>query len=139
MPLLLDYGTSFQPSKGENMMAAQDGGLTTLQAASLPPDLREAFNHPIRRQIVRALREQQKTMSGSDLAHAAIVGASHSSVQYHAIVLLSRGVLAANNVFPRQFTSTAIAKGSRITAVLRDTHEQDRALLVGRTEAKGRY
>src|SRR5215218_6053365 len=121
------------------MTAARDGCLTTRQAASLPPDLRQAFDHPIRRQIVRTLREQQKTMTGSDLAHAAIVGASHSSVHYHALVLLDRGVLAANGIFPRKFTCTSNAKDGRITAVLQDTQEQDRALLGGRAEAKGGY
>ncbi len=120
------------------MKAANDGGLTARQAAALPPDLREAFNHPIRRQIVRTLQEQQRTMTGGDLAHAAIVGTSHSGVQYHALVLLGRGVLAATDVFPRKFTFTSIANGSRITAVLRDTQEQDRVLLASRAEAKGR-
>jgi hypothetical protein len=121
------------------MKAAQDGSLTARQAASIPPDLREAFNHPIRRQIVRTLQEQQGKMTGSDLAHASVVSASHSSVQYHALVLLSRGVLAADGIFPKWFACTSIARISRITAVLRDTQEQDRALLIGRVEAKGRH
>jgi hypothetical protein len=96
------------------MKAIQDGGLAARQAISLLPDLREAFNYPIRRQIVRTIQEQQGKMTGQrPSAHVSVIRTSLSRAQYHAAVLLSRGILAADGVFPTELTCTSTTNSSQ--------------------------
>jgi DNA-binding transcriptional ArsR family regulator len=55
-------------------------------------DPRGALNHPLRRQILRALIASDQPLSPSEIV-ATVPGASVSTISYHALVLESSGAV----------------------------------------------
>jgi hypothetical protein len=108
-----------------------DGGrrLPVELGADLAPPLRHALDHPLRRQILRALASNEDAHSPSEIA-ATWPESSVSLVSYHAHVLESCGGLSLADVEPagdtlaRRYTS-AVANDAQVAAILAATESLD--------------
>jgi DNA-binding transcriptional ArsR family regulator len=94
----------------------------------LPPKVRQALSHPLRRQIVRAL-DGGAAQTSSDLSEATAVenlGALH----YHVLVLERAGVIEGGELWrdvdrPRRSYATRVASDAAVTSLLKATEPLD--------------
>jgi DNA-binding transcriptional ArsR family regulator len=116
------------------MRMIEEGGLPVQLSASLPAEFREAFNHPVRRQIVRALDDGMKSWTSADLVRSGGIGRSISAVRYHVEVLLTAGVLKSSGRLGPGIAPLVVFSGviddKQIATVSQATDQTDRDLLV---------
>ncbi len=110
--------------------ACVDGRLVDELAVILEPTLRDALNHPTRREIIRILHGSEEAL-GVDGILDKVSPLKRSEIDYHLQVLQGRGVvledgtrLALDSREP--IYRSAIADDAKVRAALRVTERQDR-------------
>lgn len=100
-------------------------------AELLTPPLEHALNHPLRREILRALNESDEPLSAAELVAASLPKTSVTLVNYHASVLetcdlvrIAENELAGESPV-RRYAST-VTEDVQILAVLGATEALDR-------------
>ena len=99
-------------------------------AELLTPPLEHALNHPLRREILRALNRSDRPRTAAELV-SALPATSVTLLNYHAAVLERCDLVRAieNDVagegFSRQYASN-VAEDVQIIAILSATEAQDR-------------
>jgi helix-turn-helix protein len=73
---------------------AEDGSLGAELAATLEPDLQDALDHPLRREILRTLSGDARARSVVEIASRLSLPGS-SEVNYHVLVLQRSGAVAS--------------------------------------------
>ena len=105
-----------------------DGRLPAELVGSLEPELRDALNHPIRREILRSLNGVGGASTPAELARR-LGSFCLSQVNYHVQVLAGDGAVVAEGDSPaggRSYVSD-VARESEVTDVLEAMRERDRA------------
>jgi DNA-binding transcriptional ArsR family regulator len=110
--------------------ACADGRLIDELAAILEPALRDALNHPTRRDILRVLNAQEEGL-GIDGILGKVPPLKRGEVDYHLQVLLDRGAVVEDGTRPalggREPTCRpAFADDAKVRAALRVTEREDR-------------
>ncbi len=105
-----------------------DGRLPADLAGGLEPELRDALDHPIRREILRSLNGAGRASTPAELARR--LGSFRlSQVNYHVQVLAGDGAVVAEGDSPaggRSYVSD-VAREAEVTAVLAAMQGCDRA------------
>jgi DNA-binding transcriptional ArsR family regulator len=105
-----------------------DGRLPAELSGRLEPELRDALDHPVRREILRTLNGSGRALTSAELAPQ--LGLLRlSQINYHVQVLAGDGAVVAEGDSPfggRSYLSD-VAREAEVTAVLRTTQESDRA------------
>jgi DNA-binding transcriptional ArsR family regulator len=107
-----------------------DGRLTDEVAATLPPPLQDALNHPTRRDILRVLHASEQPSSVSGILDK-LPSLKHGEVRYHLQVLQGAGAVlgdgALSDIGGRDaFYRSALADDHKALEVLRATEREDR-------------
>jgi hypothetical protein len=109
-----------------------EGCLPAYLATSIPRQYKDAFEHPLRRQIIRLLNGPQLAWTVAQLAQATQLGQRMHTVNYHVCALTATGVLAPASApgsrSARAFLST-VRGNPVITGVLSATVNADRQSL----------
>jgi len=108
----------------------QDGRLSGQLAAELEPELRDALDHPIRREVLRALAGSRKSHSISELG-VELRGFRDGQLYYHLQVLQQAGAVALEPADEgagqgRARYASAVPEVREVRAVLRATEQWDR-------------
>lgn len=114
----------------EESVAAEDGRLSARLAAPLGPELKDALDHPIRRQILRTLHQDGRSRSVDEIANA-LRAFRHGQLSYHLQVLRRSGAVASvaaglSTGQSRAGYVSAVCDDGRVRAVLRATEQWDR-------------
>lgn len=115
-------------ARGDSV-AAEDGRLSARLAASLEPRLQDALDHPIRRELLRALGRHARSVGE---LNAELMGFRPSQLGYHLRVLLRLGTVASEpaglstNPALARFASE-VSDDTQVRAVLRATEQWDRS------------
>jgi DNA-binding transcriptional ArsR family regulator len=109
---------------------AEDGRLAANLAASLEPRLRDALDHPFRREVVRILNRDRHPRSVTEL-QADLPPFQPEQLGYHLRVLREAGVVAAKGngagtAGKHARYGSVAAEDGRIRGVLRATERWDR-------------
>ena len=92
-----------------------------------PEPSHDALNHPVRRQILRALIESGRPLAPAEIVAAGLPRASLSAVAYHAGVLERSGeVSRTGGELPPRYT-TELAQDPKVVALLEATRRADEA------------
>jgi DNA-binding transcriptional ArsR family regulator len=100
-------------------------------AELLTPPLEHALNHPLRREVLRALNRSDRPRSAAELVSASLPQTSVTLLNYHAAVLercdLVRAIEneVAGEAFSRRYSSN-VAEDVQIIAILSATEALDR-------------
>lgn len=121
-----------------------DGRLAPELAIMLEPELQNALDHPVRREILRSLKGGKRPRTSAELA-AALAPFSVSQVNYHVHVLVAAGAVAGRDRSPAAGPpfASGVSDKPQVIAVLQATERGDRerrqAALVGglRVHARG--
>jgi hypothetical protein len=116
-----------------------DGSLSPQLADRLDPEFRDAFDHPIRREILRTFDEGRAARSAPEIT-AALSPFTRPEINYHVQVLLRNNALRLDGVRPapggrQRFYVTDAWVDVQAEAVLRATERRDGER---RREAAGR-
>jgi DNA-binding transcriptional ArsR family regulator len=119
---------------------AEDGRLAANLAASLEPRVKDALDHPLRREVVRILSRDRHPRSVTEL-QAELPPFGPEQLGYHLRVLQEAGVVAAKAdgagaAGAHARYGSAAAEDGRIRAVLRATERWDRQLREARASRK---
>lgn len=122
-----------------NSVAAEDGRLAERLAASLDPKLRDALDHPIRRELLRTLNEGRRSQSAAEVA-TELRAFRPSQLDYHLQVLRLSGAVASvpadlGTGQGRARYASEVGDDGRVKAVLRATERWDRELREAAAEA----
>lgn len=107
-----------------------DGRLTVELAASLEPHLQDALNHPVRREVLRVLRNGEGSQ-GVTAILGGLAPVTRGEVSYHLQILQRAGAVAVDEGRPdlagreRRYEST-VSEVPQVGAVLRATEAFDR-------------
>lgn len=99
-------------------------------AARLPAGVRDALQHPYRRQIVRALHRDVRELSPSEVAESGLVPCSIGCAAYHMDVLARAGLLRGpeavrcSGSVTRSYSARTAGAGA-VAEVLRETEQAD--------------
>ncbi len=99
--------------------------------ANLPPEARQALDHPVRRDILRALNDSPTPRSSTEIAAAAGPKASLNVIHYHALVLTEHGSIkvagtqSSRGAVTRLYASN-VADDQQVTSVLKVSRQLDR-------------
>lgn len=100
-------------------------------AELLTPPVEHALNHPLRREILRALNASDEPRSAGEIVSGSLPKTGVTLVSYHASVLESADVLRvaevepSNESFARRYSSN-VANDPQIVAILGATESLDR-------------
>lgn len=99
-------------------------------ASQMPPQTQKALQHAYRRQILRSLHGDARTVSAFELAESGLVPCSVSCASYHLHVLEGSGLVAtarsSNGDTARQhFAATLDGEADIVLDVLRGTAQID--------------
>src|SRR3954469_9793448 len=97
-----------------NSVKGEDGRLSAQLAATLEPNLQDALDHPVRREVLRVLVRGERSRSIIELG-AQLPGFRLSQLSYHLQVLRRSGAVASE-----------VAGDEPVRAVLRATEAWDR-------------
>ena len=123
---------------GEGPAATEDGALSAELAATLEPLIQDALNHPVRRQVLRALHEWGEPLAIADL-HGRLPYLSRGGLSYHLQVLQDSGCVAEVDARPgpagveREMDSALLTDDDAMRA-LEVTATADLRSLAGPTE-----
>lgn len=111
-------------------VAAEDGRLCTQLAARLDPKLKDALDHPVRRELLRTLSRRARACSMVEL-DGELRGFNRSKLSYHLQVLRQAGTVTSISVGASTndghvVYASAIDGDGRVKAVLRATERWDR-------------
>lgn len=100
-------------------------------AAELSPTVRDALDHPVRRQILRALNESSEPRSPSEIATMTLPHTSVSVISYHAQVLKTCDSVAVAGTREIQgaaacLYASKVAGNEQVAAILQATRGLDR-------------
>jgi DNA-binding HxlR family transcriptional regulator len=105
-----------------------DGRLAAGLAATLEPQLQDALDHPVRREVVRVLESSRRALCLAELADEIPAG-TPKKLSYHLQVLRGSGLISADRSPSRPQTGpveyTCAAVDDAVTAVLEATREWD--------------
>jgi len=110
--------------------ACVDGRLVDELAVILEPTLRDALNHPTRREIIRVLHGSQEGLDVDGILDK-VSPLKRNEIDYHLQVLQNRGVVLKDGTRPAlggiaPLCRLAIADDAKVRAALRVTERQDR-------------
>jgi len=114
----------------EKAVEAEDGRLSARFASVLEPKLQDALDHPIRRELLRALNRSERPRSIGEIA-AQFPPFGLSRLSYHLQVLWRSGTVASepscagSGDGPAHYASEVFDDG-QVLAVLRATERWDR-------------
>ena len=114
----------------EKAVEAEDGRLSARLAAGLEPKLQDALDHPVRRELLRALNRSERPRSGGEMA-AQLPPFGLSRLTYHLQVLRRSGAVASESSCAgpgggRALYASAVFDDGQVLAVLRATERWDR-------------
>jgi hypothetical protein len=103
-------------------------------AAKLPAELRDALQHPFRRRILRAFREDAQRLNPVELATSGQVPCSAACVNYHMLTLSTSGLVKEERSEPaggslKRYFSSSVGDRKLVFTVLQDTEESDNRFL----------
>jgi DNA-binding transcriptional ArsR family regulator len=127
-------------AKGDSVAAA-DGRLSARLAAQFEPELRDALDHPVRRELLRTLNQGQRPRSVAEIG-TELGGFRLGQLGYHLQVLRRSGAVASVSAGLSGGQSQAryaseVAEDWRVRAVLRATAQWDRQQREAAIEANG--
>ena len=113
----------------EGGLTADDGRLPGELLATLGPGLQDALNHPIRRDILRALHEEPRTRSVSEIL-GDLVPLRRGEVAYHTLVLRDSECVGIVGSRPgpggrEAVLASLVASSDPVQSVLRATRHSD--------------
>jgi hypothetical protein len=111
-------------------LTAEDGRLAAEMLAVLEPELQDALNHPTRREILRALHEESRSRSVTEIL-GDLVPLRRGEVAYHAQVLRDSECVGVVGSRPapggqEQVLASLVAGSDQVLLVLRATRHLDR-------------
>ena len=103
-------------------------------AVRLPADSREALQHAVRRQILRALDRDAQMLSASEVVKSGLAPCSVPCASYHLRALEKSGLVEQVASEPvggsmKHYFSSSIGDRDLVPEVLRDTERSDKQLL----------
>jgi DNA-binding transcriptional ArsR family regulator len=106
------------------------GRLSARLAATLEPGLQDALDHPVRREVLRALNRSERSRSLTEL-EVELCGFRLGQLDYHLRVLRRAGTVASEvgGLTPgrnRDQFASEVSDDGQVRAVLRATEQQDR-------------
>lgn len=110
-------------------LTAEDGRLAAEMLAILEPEFQDALNHPTRREILRALHEESRSRSVTEI-HGELAPLRRGEVAYHAQVLRDSECLGVVGSRPapggqENVLASLVAGSDQVLLVLRATRHQD--------------
>lgn len=114
-----------------------DGRLPAALAGRLEPELQDALDHPLRREILRSLNGSRRGSTPAELA-SRLEAFSLSQVHYHVQLLAGDGAVVASGDSPLGGHSyvSDLSREAEVVEVLRATQQCDRQRLSGVTAEK---
>ena|SRR5215211_6728402 len=114
----------------EKAVEAEDGRLSARLAAVLDPKLQDALDHPVRRELLRALNRSERPRSIGEMA-TALPPFGPSRLNYHLQVLHRSGTVAAEPSCAgpgggHAHYASEVFDDGRVLTVLRATERWDR-------------
>jgi hypothetical protein len=114
-------------------LTADDGRLAAEMLAVLEPELQDALNHPTRREILRALHDERRSRSVTEMLDD-LAPLRRGEVAYHALVLRDSecvGVVGNRTASgtQEQVLASLVAGSDEVQLVLRATRHLDRSRL----------
>jgi hypothetical protein len=111
-------------------LTADDGRLAAEMLAVLEPELQDALNHPTRREILRALHDESRSRSVTEMLDD-LAPLRRGEVAYHALVLRDSecvGVVGNRTASgaQEQVLASLVAGSDEVQLVLRVTRHLDR-------------
>lgn len=111
-------------------LTAEDGRLAAEMLAVLEPELQDALNHPTRREILRALHDESRSRSVTEMLDD-LAPLQRGEVAYHALVLRDSecvGVVGNRTASgsQEQVLASLVAGSDQVQLVLRVTRHLDR-------------
>lgn len=114
---------------GDAGLTADDGSLAPDLVASLHPKLRDALNHPTRRDVLRALHGKKRTRSVAEIVDR-LPPLKRAAVSYHAQVLRDSDCIEERGTRPgggrERLFGSEIAGDRQARLVLEATERVDR-------------
>jgi DNA-binding transcriptional ArsR family regulator len=112
-------------------LTADDGRLGTDVLAGLEIGLQDALNHPTRRDILRALHEERRPRSVTEIL-GDLAPLRRSEVAYHAQVLRDSECVAVDGFRPapggrEQILASLVAASDQVQLILRATRHSDQS------------
>lgn len=117
-------------ARGGGFVDAEDGRLSARLAETLDSELHDALDHPVRREVLRALNQNGRARTAAEIS-AELRPFRLSQVGYHLQVLRRSGTVASGPADlgggqARARYASEVGADGRVRAVLRATERSDR-------------